>query len=155
MKYCVVNLVVLCLLSLYEISDSRYLSGKGSLSIGNLFRRFDKSICGAIKAKENLQKGLEDVLLDMAALNGVMKDLKKILKKKPINMKKEPLPLVQALLSRNRPQYLKLKFEEQEIKKKFEWTDEQLREFWKLYSETEKIRTHLRNMVEKKLASPN
>lgn len=95
------------------------------------------------------------MLLEMEALNNVIIDLIKLVKKPLIQFKKRPSTLAQALISRNRPQYLNMKIDERELQRKYKFTTEQIRQFWELYEKTKTLRGDLEEVVKEKLMVPD
>lgn len=133
-------------------ADSHQL-GFGKFTIGNLFRQLDSSVCTFIKTEDKRDPRM--MLLEMEALNNVIIDLIKLVKKPLIQFKKRPASLAQALISRNRPEYLKLKIDENELQRKYKLTSTQIKQFWELFEKTKNLRTDLAAVVKEKLMIPD
>lgn len=127
--------------------------GFGKFTIGNLFRQLDSSVCSFLKNEDKRDPKM--MLLEMEALNNVIKDLIKLVKKPLIQFKKRPASLAQALISRNRPEYLKLKVEEKELQRKYKYNSAQIGQFWELFNDTKKLKTELAELVKEKLMIPD
>uniref|UniRef100_A0A1B6KWY4 Uncharacterized protein n=1 Tax=Graphocephala atropunctata TaxID=36148 RepID=A0A1B6KWY4_9HEMI len=127
--------------------------GFGKFTIGNLFRQLDKSVCVYLKTEDKRDPRM--MLLEMEAMNNVIVDLIKLIKKPLIQFKKRPASLAQALISRKRPEYLKIKVDETELRKKYKFTNAQISKFWTLFKMTKELRDELEVIVKEKLMVPD
>uniref|UniRef100_A0A1B6F7S3 Uncharacterized protein n=1 Tax=Cuerna arida TaxID=1464854 RepID=A0A1B6F7S3_9HEMI len=127
--------------------------GFGKFTIGNLFRQLDKSVCEFLKTEDKRDPKM--MLLEMEAMNNVIVDLIKLVKKPLIQFKKRPASLAQALISRKRPEYLKVKVDETELRRKYKFSNAQISKFWTLFKMTKELRDELEVIVKEKIMVPD
>lgn len=114
--------------------------------MGNLFRKLDKSIVNAILDPKYEYPG-DATLMEMKAIIDVMKTLIKNILDPPENLRKKPVPLAEALISRRRPSFLRIRFNIDDVARKFDWGTNETDQFCNLIHEAKELRQTLHETI--------